>query len=132
MFEELVSEALGAPFAGWDFSWLAARSTAGRLPWNYRAEVTARAAAAGSLLDMGTGGGERLSRLSPRPERTVATESWPPNVPVAAARLHPLGIPVVQDEGAPDNTSQHGTGPGRLPFGNGVWGLVANRHTCAW
>ena len=31
-FDELVAEALDAPFSGWDFSWLAARSTAGTLP----------------------------------------------------------------------------------------------------
>jgi SAM-dependent methyltransferase len=132
MFEELVAEALDAPFTGWDLSWLAAHSTAGRLPWDYRAEVAARAAAADRLMDMGTGGGERLSRLSPRPARTVATEAWPPNVPVAAARLRPLGIPVVQDEGAPDNTAQHGTGRGRLPFADGVFGLVTNRHEAFW
>jgi hypothetical protein len=66
--------------------------------------VARRAAAAGALLDMGTGGGERLSRL------------------------RPLGIPVVQDEGAPDNTGQTGNDRGRLPFRDGVFGLVANRH----
>ena len=57
-----------------------------------------------ALLDMGTGGGERLSRL------------------------RPLGIPVVQDEGAPDNTGQTGNDRGRLPFRDGVFGLVASRH----
>jgi hypothetical protein len=103
-FDELVREALDAPFSGWDFSWLAARSSAGPLPWSYRREVARRATAAGALLDMGTGGGERLSRL------------------------RPLGIPVVQDEGAPDNTGQTGNDPGRLPFRDGVFGLVANRH----
>ncbi len=127
-FEELVSEALRAPFSGWDFSWLAARSRAGTLPWNYRREVARRAAAADAMLDMGTGGGERLSRLSPRPRLTVATEAWPPNVAVAAARLRPLGIPVVQDEGAPDNTGQRGNERGRLPFRDGAFGLVASRH----
>ena len=54
---------------------------------------------------MGTGGGERLSRLQP------------------------LGIPVVQDEGAPDNTGQTGHDRGRLPFRDGVFGLVASRCT---
>lgn len=44
---------------------------------------------------------------------TVATEAWPPNVPIAAARLRPLGIPVVQDEGAPDNTDSDRTQRGR-------------------
>jgi SAM-dependent methyltransferase len=127
-FQELVSEALAVPFSGWDFSWLATRSAAGRLPWSYQREVARRAAAAGAMLDLGTGGGERLSRLSPRPRRTVATEAWPPNVAVAAARLRPLGIPVVHDEGAPDNTSQGRDGRGRLPFSNGVFALVTSRH----
>jgi len=127
-FERLVNEAMNAPFSGWDFSWLAARSTAGTLPWNYRREVAHRAAAAEPMLDMGTGGGERLGRLSPRPGRTVATEAWPPNVAVAAGRLRPLGIAVVHDEGAPDNTAQNGTGRGRLPFGDGAFALVTNRH----
>jgi SAM-dependent methyltransferase len=127
-FDDLVAEALAAPFAGWDFSWLGSAPTAGRLPWSYRREVARRAALTATMLDMGTGGGERLYRLSPRPRRTVATEAWPPNVPVAAERLRPLGVPVVQDEGAPDNTAQHGAGRGRLPFSDGAFGLVANRH----
>ena len=131
-FDELVREALDAPFSGWDFSWLAARPSAGPLPWSYRREVARRAAVAGALLDMGTGGGERLSRLSPRPRLTVATEAWPPNVPVAAARLRPLGIPVVQDEGAPDNAGQTGIDRGRLPFRDGVFGLVTRRHEAFW
>lgn len=80
------------------------------------------------MLDMGTGGGERLSRLSSRPRLTVATEAWPPNVAVAAARLRPLGIAVIQDEGAPDNTGQGSNDRGRLPFGDGVFALVASRH----
>jgi hypothetical protein len=80
------------------------------------------------MLDMGTGGGERLSQLSPRPPMTVATEAWPPNVPIAAARLRSLGIPVVQDEGAPDNIDQDSPQRGRLPFRDGAFALVANRH----
>ena len=55
---------------------------------------------------MGTGGGERLSRLPCRPALTVATEAWAPNVAVAARRLAALGIPVVHDEGAPDNVTR--------------------------
>jgi SAM-dependent methyltransferase len=127
-FEELVAEAQAAPVSGWDFSWLTAReSTAGSLPWNYRAEVARHAADAASLLDMGTGGGEWLARLTPRPTRTVATEAWPPNVPVAARRLRQAGIPVVQDEGPPDNAAQDGI-RGRLPFRDGAFTLVINKH----
>jgi SAM-dependent methyltransferase len=146
-YEELEAEALAAPVSGWDFSWLARRSSTEPLPWSYRREVARYAGSAGSaglgaaVLDMGTGGGEVLSRLLPllgpgpgsrsgsgsRPVRVVATEAWAPNVPVAAARLRPLGIPVVQNESAPNNTSPDGPG-GRLPFRDGAFGLVINRH----
>ncbi|HSR86999.1 MAG TPA: class I SAM-dependent methyltransferase [Streptosporangiaceae bacterium] len=127
-FDALVSDTLSAPFSGWDFSWLAARSASGALPWSYQSEVGRRAAVVEAMLDMGTGGGERLSKLSGRPRLTVATEAWAPNVPVAAARLRPLGVAVVQDEGARDNNIQDGSQRGRLPFRDGAFGLVANRH----
>jgi SAM-dependent methyltransferase len=127
-FEQLVAEAQAAPVSGWDFSWLTARSsTADPLPWDYRAEVTRYAADAAALLDMGTGGGEWLVRLTPRPSRTVATEAWPPNVPVAARRLRQAGIRVVQDEGAADNAAED-PGRGRLPFRDGAFPLVINKH----
>ena len=126
-YEELEAEALAAPFSGWDFSWLGRRSSTEPLPWSYRREVARYAGSAGSaaaMLDMGTGGGEVLSRLwpllAPRPTRTVATEAWPPNVPVAAARLRPLGIPVVQNEDPPDNTSPDGSGGQAAVQGRGV------------
>ncbi len=132
-FDRLIAEAQAAPFSGWDFSWLDARSRAEEPPWRYTAEVTARAGAATAMLDMGTGGGEVLAGIEPRPARTVATEAWPPNVPVAARRLRPLGIPVVQCGGAPDNMSEEGVRAdpgraGRLPFADGAFGLVINRH----
>jgi hypothetical protein len=90
-FDELVTEALTAPFSGWDFSWLDRRSWTEPLPWDYSARVAALARNARTMLDMGTGGGEVLSRLPDRAPRTVATEAWPPNVPLAARRLLPLG-----------------------------------------
>jgi SAM-dependent methyltransferase len=140
-YEDLEAEALAAPFSGWDFSWLARRSSTEPLPWSYRREVARYAGSAGCMLDMGTGGGEVLSRLLSRlgsgpgpgswpgswPARVVATEAWPPNVPVAAARLRPLGIPVVQNESPPDNTAPDGSG-GRLPFRDEAFGLVTSRH----
>jgi len=59
----------------------------------------------------------------------VATESWPPNVPVAAGRLRELGIPVVHSEGAPDNNAQAADEcGGRLPFLDGTFALVIDRH----
>jgi hypothetical protein len=81
------------------------------------------------MLDMGTGGGEALSGLPDRAPRTIATEAWPPNVPVAGRRLLPLGIPVIQDEAARDNMDQNGANDGgRLPFRDGSLDLVCNRH----
>jgi SAM-dependent methyltransferase len=98
-------------------------------PWSFREVVTAHAAGVTSMLDMGTGGGEQLARLASLPPLTVATESWPPNVPVAARRLRPLGVRVVQTEGAPDNDEQAPDEPlGRLPFRDRAFELVTNRH----
>jgi SAM-dependent methyltransferase len=133
-FDELVTEGLTAPFFGWDFSWLARHSSTGPAPWDYRARVADLARTAETMLDMGTGGGEVLSRLRARAPRTVATEGWPPNVPVAGERLRPLGVPVVQDKGARNNTEQDGTGEdgtgedGTLPFRDGAFQLICNRH----
>ena len=127
-FEELVAEAQAAPVSGWDFSWLAARSSSeDPLPWDYRAEVARYAEEARSLLDMGTGGGEWLASLTPHPPYTVATEGWPPNVPVAARRLRRAGIAVVQDEGSADNKTEDPS-RGRLPFRDGAFTLVINKH----
>jgi SAM-dependent methyltransferase len=127
--DDLVTQAMAAPFSGWDFSWLSRHASTRPPAWDYRRRVADLARSAHVMLDMGTGGGEVLSKLSARAPRTVATEAWPPNVPVAARRLRPLGIPVVQDDGAQDNMSQaDGDDRGRLPFRDGTFGLIANRH----
>ena len=47
---------------------------------------------------------------------------------VAAARLRPLGIAVVQDEGAADNIAQDEDSRSRLPFRDGAFALVTSRH----
>jgi SAM-dependent methyltransferase len=78
---------------------------------------------------MGTGGGEWLAALPHRPPRTVATESWLPNLEVATARLRPLGVTVVFVEAAPDNVDQDPDEQrGRLPFAGCSFALVTNRH----
>lgn len=125
-FGDLMVEAQERPFAGWD------HACDGRIvtlePWDFGALVDAFAATSPDLLDMGTGGGEWLStrRL---PQRTVATEGWAPNVPVATARLAPLGVEVVEVEGAPENVAQdEGMEGGELPFPDKSFQLVVNRH----
>jgi SAM-dependent methyltransferase len=86
-------------------------------PWNYEARARALAAHARTVLDMGTGGGEVLSRiLAGYTGRAYATEEWVRNAPVAAARLRPLGMPLVRAESY------------KLPFADGVFDLVLNRH----
>jgi hypothetical protein len=78
---------------------------------------------------MGTGGGEWLADLPVRPRCTIATEAWPPNVAGAARHLGAVGVPVVRDEGAADNARQAVDPPrGRLPFRDGAFRLVVNRH----
>jgi SAM-dependent methyltransferase len=125
----LLAQAEAQPFTGWDFSWLSGRMTIQPPPWDYTALVAERAGRSPDLLDLGTGGGEWLAGLAGRPPVTVATESWPPNVAVAATRLRPLGVAVVQVEDAPDNADQIGSEPrGRLPFRTGALHLVCNRH----
>jgi SAM-dependent methyltransferase len=126
--DELLTEARERAFTGWDFSWLADRMTS-EPPWDYTRIVVEFARDAPDLLDMGTGGGEWLADLPVHPRRTIATEAWPPNVGVAARRLRSLGAFLVRDEGAVDNELQAREPPrGRLPFRDGAFHLVVNRH----
>jgi SAM-dependent methyltransferase len=110
----------GGEMEGWSF---AAMSSSGRtdadpMPWSYGSIVIPWIQRAESLLDMGTGGGELFSNLRPLPADTHATEGWAPNVPVARARLEPLGVRVhaLENEGDP------------LPFTDETFDLVLNRH----
>jgi SAM-dependent methyltransferase len=125
--EDLLAEAGRRPLVGWDLSY------DGRIgfapPWDFEALADARIRAAPDLLDMGTGGGEWLSRRPFPKRRTLATEGWAPNVPVAQARLAPLGACVVAVEGAPDNVDQAVVSRlPSLPFADAAFHLVANRH----
>lgn len=107
------------PFSGWDFSYISAtgRMVEAPLPWSYASIALPALRRARALLDMGTGGGEFLSRIAPLPPVSHATEGWPPNVSVATERLTPLGVQVhaiAEDD--------------LLPLPDACVDLVLNRH----
>jgi hypothetical protein len=85
-FDDLIREAMEAPIAGWDFSWIRDRSSVDRLPWHYGAVVARYAAGAQSMLDMGTGGGEVLSSLDVRAPTTVAKIELTSGAPASLGR----------------------------------------------
>jgi hypothetical protein len=51
------------PFSGWDFSHLDGRMIEEQAPWFYSTRAAELMRQASSVLDLGTGGGERLLRL---------------------------------------------------------------------
>jgi SAM-dependent methyltransferase len=116
-FLQQVAEGWSAPFAGWDFSWLADKQVEGQPPWDYPTLARQHMQSARAMLDMDTGGGELLASLAPFPQRTCATESYPPNIALARARLEPLGIELYVPD--PDEN---------LPIEDGSFDLVINRH----
>ncbi|GGU94153.1 methyltransferase type 11 [Streptomyces litmocidini] len=116
-FEDLVAEASAASVDGWDFSWLDGRASEERPSWGYQRLLGERLAAVSAALDVQTGGGEVLGGVPVLPPTMAATESWPPNVARATARLHPRGAVVVADPDEPP-----------LPFGDAAFDLVTSRH----
>ncbi|MGH2495395.1 MAG: class I SAM-dependent methyltransferase [Ktedonobacteraceae bacterium] len=118
LFDLLMADA-NYPFSGWDFSHISrtGRMVEGPFTWSYASKLLMLLRKAQSLLDMGTGGGEFLSRLQPLPPLTCATEGYAPNVPIARQRLEPLGVHVY--EVGED---------GKLPFEDNQFDLVINRH----
>lgn len=116
-FEELLAEGDAVPTEGWDFSWFDGRATERRPSWGYARLLGERMAKATAALDLQTGGGEVLASIPVAPERLVATESWPPNLPVARRNLAPLGGTVVEVADHED-----------LPFEAESFDLVVSRH----
>ncbi len=114
-FDAFVDEATSAPVAGWDFSFLQGRTEEQPLPWDYRKLAAGLVAGAGRVLDVDTGGGEIFGSLHP-PRGSVAVEPYHPNVAVAAGRLAPLGVHVVE------RTTEI------LPVDDAAFDLVLNRH----
>ncbi len=101
---------------GWTFDVQATRLDPDP-PWSYRDRARELLAGSRSVLDMGTGGGEIFSGICEGyAGLAVATEEWPPNVPMAADRLSPQDVAVVH------SSSLH------LPFLDETFELVLNRH----
>jgi SAM-dependent methyltransferase len=118
-----------AAMTGWDFSPLAGRLVADDPPWDFDQICLDAMAESSRCLDMGTGGGERLSELIDRldearppgePSPTIsAAEGWEPNVPLAASTLQDYGVEVTRYD------SDHHP---EMPWGDGEFDLVMNRH----
>ena len=86
-------------------------------PWSYPNRSKVLLAGARTVLDMGTGGGERfLEILEGYDGLAVATEGWSGNVHVASEALSSYGAPVVYASGL------------SLPFADACFDLVLNRH----
>ena len=103
-------------FSGWTFD-VETKHLDAREPWSYAAIARERAAHAERVLDLGTGGGERLADIvSGLSCQVIATEEWHVNAPVAARRLRPLGVHVLHCSSL------------RLPLRGEIFDLVLDRH----
>lgn len=108
------------PFRGWDFSYLKGRIRSEREPWSYLDRASELMGHSSSVIDMDTGGGEKLLMLREHwPARVVVTEVYAPNFELASERLSPLGVEVVRVA-----VSETAT----MPFADGEFDLVLNRH----
>lgn len=86
-------------------------------PWDYMDRARELVAGARTVLDMGTGGGEKFSELLEEYGGfAVATEGWSGNIHVASQALRPFGAQVVHASGLD------------LPFSDARFDLVLNRH----
>ena len=106
----------GRAATGWSFP-VHARKLEER-NWDYDLRARELVSTATSVLDIGTGGGERFERYCQAYEgRAYATEGWHVNAPIASDRLGPIGIEVVycDDE--------------CMPFAGASFDVVLNRHS---
>lgn len=105
-----------AGFTGWS-AYVHSRPLGTPRPWDYMQRARTLIQHATSVLDLGTGGGERFGELlAGYHGRAVATEEWQVNAPIAAAHLRPLGSALVSCQ------SVH------PPFADRSFDLVLDRH----
>ena len=103
-------------FSGWS-DYPRSRHLGPAPSWSYEERARELLRTARSVVDLGTGGGERFGDYCAGYRgRAVATEEWAVNAPVAAARLRPLGIEIVRCQSL------------RLPFAAESFDLVLDRH----
>lgn len=118
LYRQWLQEERAAQMKGWDFSHLRGRYEEEQdLPWDYEQVVRAFLRPDKELLDMDTGGGEFLLSLGHPYNKTSAAEGWPPNADLCRRRFSPLGIQFQQADGG-----------GLLPFTDGAFDLILNRH----
>jgi SAM-dependent methyltransferase len=111
-------------FSGWNFDDLKVRPVedppdgrARQEPWDYVALARSHAARAGTVVDLGTGGGEVYARIVDGiSARFLASEEWHVNAPVARERLRPLGVEVIHASSE------------RTPWAAETFGLMLSRH----
>ena len=122
-FDALVADAQEAAFGqkGWDFSYVKGRRHTDVVSWSFQEKVYAQLEDIRDMLDMDTGGGERLLELRKNakiwPERVCATEGYQPNVEVARRNLRSVGIEVHEFKSYD-----------KLPFDDDTFDLITNRH----
>jgi len=108
-------------FSGWDFSYLNGRMLEDQAPWSYTSQAAERMDHAASVLDLGTGGGERFLKLQEHwPKKVVVTEEYPPNFKLATESLSFFGVQVV-DVRLTNNDP--------MPFADGEFDLILDRHS---
>ena len=129
-FDRLVAEAEKTSFHGWDFGFLTNRLIDSPPSWNYKHLVRERIASSHAMLDIDTGGGERLAALAPLPRITIATESFVPNVAIAARRLRGVNAHVIQTDPQTGNTygPANGHSQRRIPLADQTFDLITCRH----
>ena len=122
-FETLVSQAVthAESHEGWDFSYLDGRRHSDPVPWSYDDTVLHSLDSRDTVLDMDTGGGEKLLALHDRaprwPQKVIALEAYKPNLPVARRNLQSIGVTVTEYASSK-----------ALPLEDSAFSIVVNRH----